>query len=79
MTFTKTIVTRDELMFLLSLERQFIERWIAQGMDDIPPLPHINGVGKGTRFHLPTVEAWLLKYFQKGGEPAISNLKRSKP
>lgn len=65
----KPFVERDEMMFRFSLERAFVERWMAGGEGHIPQMPHIPGVGKSTRFHLPTVEAWLLRYFQKGGEP----------
>lgn len=82
MTFTKTIVTRDELMFMFSLENVFVTRWSGEAAekayieaqksrrDAIPPLPHIDGLGKGARYHVATVEKWLLKHFQKGGETA---------
>ncbi len=77
MGIEKTIVTREEIIYLLALERAFIERWTSvdaeseyrASVSKIPPMPRIEGIGKGTRFHLATVEKWLLKYFQKGGDP----------
>lgn len=78
MTISKTIVTRDDLMFLFSLERAFIERWSskdaatdhAAGRCNIPPFPRLEGLGKGTRYHLPTVEQWLMDHFHQGGAKA---------
>lgn len=70
MTITQTIVERDEMMMAFSLERAFVERWLEGGHGDIPQMPHLPTIGKATRFHLPSVEAWLLRYFQKGGETA---------
>lgn len=79
MTLTKTIVTRDEIMFLLSLERVFMDRWsgaeaekaYSQALKSagkaIPPMPRIEGMGKSTRYHVATVEKWLLDNFQQGG------------
>ena len=30
-------------------------------------MPHMPNLGRGVRFHLPSVDAWLLEYFQIGG------------
>lgn len=75
MTISKSIVQRDELMFMLSLERTFIDRWIAGGEGAIPQMPHLPDLGKGTRFHLPSVEKWLLDNFQRGGVFAAAKQK----
>ncbi len=64
-------------LLILSLEKAFIEKWSSPDTESLyragaiktPPLPRIEGIGKGTRYHLATVEKWLLKYFQKGGDP----------
>lgn len=61
------IVTRDELMVLRRLERQFIDRWIHGGLGEIPQMPHMPNIGRGMRFHLPSVDQWLLENFQIGG------------
>lgn len=67
MTTLSPIVTRAELMVLRGLERQFLDRWMRAGEGDIPQMPHLPGLGREVRFHLPSVDAWLLKYFQVGG------------
>ncbi len=61
------IVGRDELAVFRSLERQFIDRWVKGGEGDIPQMPHLPNLGRGVRFHLPSVDEWLLAYFQIGG------------
>lgn len=61
------IVTRDEIIVVRGLERQFIEKRIAAGEGDIPQMPHMPNLGRGIRFHLPSVDEWLLEYFQVGG------------
>lgn len=61
------IVTRDELMVLRNLERQFIDQWTKGGMGAVPQMPHMPNLGRGVRFHLPSVDAWLLEHFQVGG------------
>lgn len=61
------IVTREELIVLRRLERQFIDRWIASGEGSIPQMPHLPNLGRGVRFHLPSVDEWLLGNFQVGG------------
>lgn len=75
MTLTKHVVQRDELMFILDLEKAFVARWTSDGAaadfkakrTAIPPMPCIPGVGGACRFHVASVEKWLLKHFQKGG------------
>lgn len=67
MTPLSPIVGRDELAVLLTLERKFIDRWTAGGDGAIPQMPHLPNIGRGMRFHLPSVEAWLLENFQLGG------------
>lgn len=61
------IVGRDELTVLRGLERAFIDRWTAAGQGAIPQMPHLPNIGRGLRFHLPSVDAWLLEHFQIGG------------
>ncbi len=61
------IVTRDELLVVRGLERQFIEKWLAGDDGDVPQMPHLPNLGRGIRFHLPSVDQWLLQYFQVGG------------
>jgi predicted DNA-binding transcriptional regulator AlpA len=63
-----TIVTRDELTVYRRLERQFIDRWMAAGEGSIPQMPHLPDLGRGVRFHLPSVDEWLLSHFQVGGK-----------
>lgn len=63
------IVTRDELLVVRGLERQFIEEWLKGSKDGIPQMPHLPNLGRGIKFHLPSVDAWLLEFFQKGGKP----------
>jgi predicted DNA-binding transcriptional regulator AlpA len=67
MTTLSPIVTREELMVLRSLERAFIDQWTKTGSGEVPRLPHMPALGRGVRFHLPSVDAWLLKHFQVGG------------
>lgn len=64
---TSPIVDREELQVYLRLERVFIDRWTKAGAGGIPPMPHLVGLGRATKFHLPSVEAWLLKHFTEGG------------
>lgn len=61
------IVTRAELIVVRGLESQFIENWVKGGNDEIPQMPHLVNLGRGIRFHLPSVDKWLLEYFQVGG------------
>lgn len=61
------IVTREELVVLRCLERQFIDRWLVSGEGAIPQMPHMPNLGRGVRFHLPSVDLWLLSHFQVGG------------
>lgn len=61
------IVTRDELIVVRGLERQFIERWIKTGEGSVPQMPHLPNLGRGVKFHLPSVDEWLLEHFQIGG------------
>lgn len=79
MSDIRPIVERDEMMFRFSLERAFVERWLSSGDNGIPQMPHMPTIGKATRFHLPSVEAWLLKHFQKGGEPASLKSRKEMP
>jgi predicted DNA-binding transcriptional regulator AlpA len=65
---TCTIVTREELAVFRRLERPFIDRWIAAGEGSIPQMPHLPDLGRGVRFHLPSVDEWLLSNFQVGGK-----------
>ena len=66
-TITKTVGTREDLMTIFSLEERFIKAWLKAGCGNIPQMPHLPDLGSGTRFHLATVEAWLLEHFQRGG------------
>ena len=61
------IVTRDELLVIRGLERQFIDKWIRRGEGEVPRMPHLPNLGRGIRFHLPSVDEWLLTHFQIGG------------
>jgi hypothetical protein len=61
------IASREELMVLRSLERQFIDTWTKGGTATIPQMPHMPNLGRGVRFHLPSVDKWLLEFFQVGG------------
>lgn len=61
------IVDRDQLMVLRNLERPFVDRWIKSGEGAIPQMPHLPSIGRGVRFHLPSVDGWLLEHFQVGG------------
>lgn len=61
------IVSRDELYVLRRLEKQFINKWLASGEGGIPQMPHLPNLGREVKFHLPSVDEWLLKYFQVGG------------
>ena len=62
------IVDRETLMVVRNLERQFLDQWTKAGAGSIPQMPHMPNLGRGVRFHLPSVDAWLLKYFQAGGD-----------
>ena len=68
MTPLSPIVERDTLMVVRGLERQFIDNWTKSGSGQIPAMPHMPALGRGVPFHLPSVDAWLLKYFQTGGD-----------
>lgn len=61
------VVDRATLETMFGLERKFMEQWLAGGEPPIPQMPHIPG--KPMKFHVPTFEAWYLRYFQTGGEP----------
>lgn len=61
------IVSREELVAFRSLERRFIDKWTESGEGAIPQMPHLPTLGRGVRFHLPSVDAWLLEFFQVGG------------
>lgn len=67
MSIPVLVVDRATIATMFALERSFIERWLApQGKRDaIPQMPHLPG--KPVKFHVPSVERWLLKYFQNGG------------
>jgi hypothetical protein len=67
MDLLSPIVTREQLMVLRQLERQFVDTWMAGGQGSIPQMPHMPNLGRGVRYHLPSVDAWLLEFFQVGG------------
>jgi len=67
MNLPSTIVTREELMVFRRLEEAFINVWTKGGSGNIPQMPHMPNLGRGVRFHLPSVDAWLLEFFQVGG------------
>lgn len=60
------VVDRSTISTMFALERTFVERWLEGGEGPIPMMPHIPG--KPVKFHVPSVERWLLDYFQRGGE-----------
>ena len=68
MSPVSTIVGRDELAVFRSLEKRFIDQWVAAGEGTIPQMPHLPNIGRGVRFHLPSVDEWLLTHFQIGGK-----------
>jgi hypothetical protein len=68
MNLLSPIVTREQLMVVRNLERQFIDTWMESGAGDIPQMPHLPNLGRGVRFHLPSVDEWLLNNFQIGGK-----------
>ncbi len=67
MNLPSTIVTREELMVFRRLEEAFINTWTKGGQGAVPQMPHMPNLGRGVRFHLPSVDAWLLEFFQIGG------------